>query len=138
MTRVKLDVVDRLDIQDLFGRYCFLIDENRGDEWAALFARDAVFDVPGLARLEGREQIRSMVDMVSAQSRGNWRHQLTNIVAEPGRDAGTAAVRMSGLVTDWSDRGAVSTFSDYSATLRKFDGEWTIVEIVARPLRITV
>ena len=84
MTRAKLDVVDRLDIQDLFARYCFLIDENRGDEWAALFVRDAVFDVPGLARLEGREQIRTMVDMVSAQSRGNWRHQLTNIVAEPG------------------------------------------------------
>ena len=59
MTRAKLDVVDRLDIQDLFGRYCFLIDENRGDEWAALFARDAVFDVPGLSRLSVRRVLRS-------------------------------------------------------------------------------
>ena len=134
----QLDVADRLDIQDLFARYCFLIDEDRGEEWAALFARDAVFDVPGLVRLEGREQIRTMVEMVAAQSRGRWRHQLTNILAEPGGDANVAAVRMSGLVTDWSGGGAVSTFSDYSGTLRKVDGAWTIVEIVARPLRITV
>jgi 3-phenylpropionate/cinnamic acid dioxygenase small subunit len=138
MPHARLDAADRLDIQDLFARYCFLIDENRGDEWAALFARDAVFDVPGLARLEGRAEIRKMVEMVSAQSQGRWRHQLTNIVAEPAGDTESASVRMSGLVTDWSNEGAVSTFSDYSARLRKIDGEWRIVEIVAQPLRITV
>ena len=134
----RLDVTDRMDIQDFFARYCFLIDENRADEWVALFTPDAVFDVPGLARMEGHEQIRKIAEMVSAQSQGRWRHQLMNILAEPTNETGAARFQMTGLVTDWSGQGAVSTFSDYCGRMRKIDGEWHIAEIVAKPMRITV
>lgn len=138
MQTTKLDVADRMDIHDLFARYCFLVDENRADEWVALFTPDGVFDVPGLARMEGREQVRRIIEMVSANSKGKWRHQLTNILAEPAADADSATFKIYGLVTDWSGNGAVSTFNDYSGKLRKIDGEWRIAEIVARAAKITV
>lgn len=137
MARSKLDVTDRMDIHDLFAVYGFLVDEGRAQEWSELFVPEGVFDVPGLARFEGREQVAKVVDMVHANSQGMWRHQLTNILAEPGSEPGTATVRMNGLVTDW-DRQVLSTFNDYSGTLRKVDGEWRIVTILAKPTRITV
>jgi len=133
-----LDATDRQDIQDLFSLYGFLVDDNRADEWLALFTDDGVFDVPGFARMEGRDEIRKVIEMVAEGSQGKWRHQITNVLAEPGADANTANVRMNGLVTDWSVDPATMTFNDYTAKLRRIDGHWKIEEIVAKPNKITV
>jgi SnoaL-like domain len=137
MATNKLSVEDRLDIHDLFAVYGFLVDEGKADEWSHLFTDDGVFDVPGLVRMEGRAQVAKIVDMVHTNSKGMWRHQLTNILALPGTQPGTATVRMNGLVTDWAAE-KLSTFNDYSGRLRKINGEWKIVEILAKPTRITV
>jgi hypothetical protein len=135
---MPLSVADRLDIQEFFARYCHLIDQSRVDEWLALFAPDAVFEVPGMARLNGHEQIRQIGDMVVSKSQGLWRHQITNLFSEADNGADTARASMYGLVTDWSNGGALSTFMDYTARLRRIDGEWRIVEMIAKPTRITV
>lgn len=138
MNTAKLDLADRFDIQELFALYGYLVDDNRADEWVALFTADGVFDVPGLARFAGRDEVRKVIDMVAAGSQGKWRHQLTNVLAEPGDEPGTARVRMNGLVTDWSGDPATMTFNDYRAQLRKIDGQWRIEEILAKPNKITV
>ncbi len=138
MSLKQLDLSDRIDIQDLFSLYGYLVDDNRGDDWVALFTEDGVFDVPGLERFQGRDQVRKVIDMVASGSQGRWRHQLTNVLAEPGDEPETANVRMNGLVTDWSVEPATMTFNDYTARLRKVDGQWRIEELVAVPNKITV
>lgn len=133
-----LSLEDRLDIQDLFARYCLLVDQRKVDEWTALFTPDAVFDVPGLARMAGSDQVRQIAQMVASKGEGLWRHQITNLLAEPGNSPDVAHVTMYSLVTDWHGAGAVSTFMDYSGRLRKIAGQWRIVELVAKPTKITV
>lgn len=138
MNYEALDVGDRQAIQDLFSLYGFLIDDGRVDEWIALFTPDGIFDAPGVSRFVGHDQLRDIAAMVIAGSQGRWRHQLTNVLAEPGAEADTARVRMNGLVTDWSQDPAGTSFMDYSATLLKVAGRWRIREIVAIPTKVTV
>ena len=133
-----LSLQDRIDIQDLFSWYGYLVDENREDEWVELFTEDGVFDAPGLGRWEGRERVREICQMVAAGSQGKWRHKLLNVVAEPGDTPDTARFRCNGLVTYWDQEPAAMTFNDYSGRLRKIDGDWKIVELVAVANKITV
>ena len=137
MATAKLDATDRMDIHDLFALYGFLVDQGRADEWAALFTADAVFEVPGFRRWEGHAGLRELVDMIYANSQGMWRHQLTNILAEPGGQPGTANIRMYSIVTDWNQE-KLGSFNDYTGRLRKIEGEWRIEEIIAQPTRVTI
>jgi ketosteroid isomerase-like protein len=129
----QLDVETRLDIADLFGRYCHLVDSNQSDGWAALFTENGVFEVPQAIRLEGTAQLRGMPGVVTQQGGGRWRHQITNIVAEAGDAPDTAIVRAYGLVTDWGKGGAPFAFSDYRVTVRRIQGAWRIESLLATP-----
>lgn len=129
-TTPKLSIEDRLDITDLFARYVHTVDSNQADACVALFTADGVFDLPGLMRLQGPEQLRGMVATVAEQG-GAWRHQITNILAEPGAAADEARVTAYGLVSDWTEGGKLVTFSDYRITVRKVEGSWRIAELVA-------
>lgn len=134
----KLTIEDRLDITDFFNRYCYLVDDNEQEAWLDLFTEDGIFEVPGLGCMAGREKLRGLIQMVADGSGGNWRHQLTNILAQAGDQPGTAKVRAYGLVTDWRDGGKVSTFNNYLCDLRKVDGGWRIARLEAQPTQITV
>lgn len=134
----RLSVEDRLDIIDLFNRYSYFVDDNDQEAWLDLFTPDGVFDVPGLMCKQGRDALRDVIRMVSEGSGGHWRHQLTNILAEPGDQPGTARVRFYGLVTDWRGEGHLSTFNNYHGELRKEGGTWRIVRLKALPTRVTV
>lgn len=138
MKYTELDTADHIAIQNLFSLYGYLVDDNRADEWLALYTEDGVFEAPGLARFEGREEVRKVIQMVAEGSKGKWRHQITNVLAEPGDQKGEANVRMNGLVSDWSTDPAGFTFNDYSARLVKVDGKWLIKEIIAKPNKVTV
>lgn len=128
---MTLSVEDRLDISDLFARYVHTVDSNQADAWVGLFTPDGVFDIPGVMRMEGREQLRGMVSTVAQYGGGKWRHQITNILPEPGPGPDEARVTAYGLVTDWSKGGAPMTFTDYRIRLKKVDGAWFIEELVA-------
>lgn len=129
--KAKLDIEARLEIIELLSRYCHLVDSNEGDAWAALFTEDGVFDVPKVIRLAGTAQLRSMPGVVATQGAGKWRHQITNVVAEPGDEPDTAIVRAYGLATDWARGGAPFAFSDYRIILRRVAGLWRIANLVA-------
>jgi uncharacterized protein (TIGR02246 family) len=128
---VTLSLQDRLDISDLFARYVHTVDSNQADAWVGLFTPDGVFDIPGVMRMEGRDQLRGMVATVAEHGGGKWRHQITNILAEPGAAADEARVIAYGLVTDWGRGGAPMTFTDYRIRLRKLAGAWHIEELIA-------
>ena len=126
-----LDIADRLAIQDLFANYCHRVDHDDSAGWGALFAPDGSFEVVGVLKFKGADQLMAMPGIVAQQGNGKWRHQITNIVARPGNDEGTAHVIAYGLVTDWQDGGKPASFTDYDIMLRRIDGEWRIAQLVA-------
>lgn len=138
MSSTHLSLEDRLDIQDLFSNYGYAIDDNRADDWLALFTDDGAFVAEGLGRSVGPAALRQVVEMVAAGSQGKWRHQLTNILAQAGDAPLTARVRMNGLVSDWSIDPPNLSFMDYTAQLKKINGQWRIAEIAVVPNKITV
>jgi hypothetical protein len=125
----KLSIEDRLDIQDVFSRYCFHWDGNEGALWADLFTADGVCVVPG-ARLEGTEQLKAMPAMGAKMGGGKLRHQITNILAEPAGPDDVDA-RGYGLMTDWREGGKLMMHAIYRARLRKIGGDWKIVTLTA-------
>jgi hypothetical protein len=127
----SLDLETKLNIADVLGRYCHRVDENNADGWAQLFTEDGVFEVPGAVRLQGTAQLRAMPGVVLEQGGGKWRHQITNIVADPGDTPDTARVRAYGVLTDWRKGGALASFSDYRITMRRVGREWRIASLTA-------
>jgi len=122
---------DRIAIAELFASYCHRVDHGDTEGWTALFAPGAVFEVAGVMRLEGHDQVGTMPGIVAAQGGGKWRHQITNIKVDPGESDDVALVAAYGLVTDWGNAGQPMTFSDYAITLDRVDGTWRIRTLLA-------
>ncbi len=122
---------DRIAIAELFARYCHSVDHGDTAGWLDLFTPDAVWEVAGVMRFEGREQVGAMPGIVAEHGGGKWRHQITNITVDAGDDADVAQVTAYGLVTDWGKEGKPTSFSDYAITLSRIDGSWRIRTLVA-------
>jgi 3-phenylpropionate/cinnamic acid dioxygenase small subunit len=129
---MALTTADRVEVAELFGRYCHLVDHGAAEAWAALFTDDGVFEVEGIMRMQGVAQLQGMPGVVAQQGGGKWRHQITNIVCADGAQADTADVRAYGLVTDWGRGGAAVSFTDYEITLRRVGETWRIAALLAR------
>jgi uncharacterized protein (TIGR02246 family) len=127
----KLDVSDRIEIEELLARYCHRVDHGDAEGWANLFTPDGSFEVPGAMTLNGTEQLRNMPGIVAQQGGGKWRHQITSIATEAGPKPGTARLQAYGLITDWRDGNKLLTFTDYEMQLDKGDGAWHIAKLVA-------
>lgn len=122
---------DRIAIGELFARYCHRVDHRDVAGWLELFTPDAVWQVVGVMRFEGHEQVGAMPGVVAEYGGGKWRHQITNIVVDAGGDADTALVTAYGLVTDWGKEGKPISFSDYTITLNRVGGVWRIRTLTA-------
>lgn len=122
---------DYCEIQDLIARYCHSVDHGDGPGWAALFTPDGVFEVAGVMRFQGTEQLLAMPGIVAEHGGGKWRHQVTNIMVDPGAGPNEAKAKAYGLVTDWSPDGKLVTFSDYDIEFARIDGRWRIAALVA-------
>jgi uncharacterized protein (TIGR02246 family) len=127
----KLDVADKVEIQELLARYCLRVDHGDAEGWAGLFTPDGSFEIVGVMRLQGTEQLRTMPGIVAAQGGGKWRHQITSIATEAGTSPGTARLQAYGLVTDWRDGNKLMTFTDYEMNLSRVDGSWRIKTLIA-------
>lgn len=127
-----IDLASRQDITDLFARYCHAVDKGDGEGWASLFVPDGCFEAAGIFRLDGTEQLRGMPGTFVARGGGKGRHQITNIVLDPGPKPNTIAVRAYTCVTDWSDGGKLVTFSDMEGVLRRLDGAWRIQALLVK------
>lgn len=127
-----LDAASRQEIVELFARYCHRVDHGDSAGWASLFTPDGSFEVSGIMRFDGTEQLMAMPGIVTEQGGGKWRHQVTNLAIDPGDEPDTAKVAAYGLVTDWSDGGKPASFTDYEITLARPNGEWKIKSLLAR------
>jgi len=138
MTYRDVPIADRVDIDNLFSSYAYMIDDGDADGWIDLFVEDGVFDVPGLNRGEGPEGLRNVRNRVIGGSQGNWRHSATNVLVTPGEHGDEVNVRMRTLVTDWNQEPAGLQFNDYQGTLVRIAGHWRIKVLTAIPTKIIV
>ena len=138
MSYQHVPIQDRVDIDNLFSAYTYLMDDGDTEGWIALYTEDGAFDVPGLNRFEGKGELREIAEIVTETSQGKWRHMATNVLVTPGATSDEVAVRLRTLVTDWSVDPAGLQFNDYCGTLVRLDGHWRIKELIATPTKVIV
>jgi hypothetical protein len=126
-----LSLSERIAVDELIARYCHLVDHNDGEGWASLFTPEGSFEVVGIMRMQGTEQLRAVPGNVAAQGGARWRHQITNIATEAGPRPDTARVQAYCLVTDWRESGKLFAFSDYDMHLCRPNGAWLIKSATA-------
>jgi ketosteroid isomerase-like protein len=123
------ELVARESIRDSLHRYTQCADGGRFDELVALFAPDAVFEVDGTARHEGREAIRSTFDRAAAhliETGGGQptaiRHHATSIVIDLLDDDHARTTTYWLAVME----GGPDHWGRYRDRFERIDGRWLI------------
>jgi uncharacterized protein (TIGR02246 family) len=128
LTARSIEVVDRLDIFDLYARQSHAVDSGDGDSWAGTFTEDGVFTSPTYnLTARGRAELKEFAETSNgaALARGEqFRHVISSIALRPsGVDCIAAKTYL--MITATSDAGArVDRTLVMLDELRKVDGEW--------------
>lgn len=96
---------DILAAHDLVARYCWYVDENRGDDWAALYTEDGVFEGSRPEPVRGRAALAEVPGGIHALYDGKMRHLYGNLYVEHGADANTLTARFYNQVSVWDNGG---------------------------------
>jgi hypothetical protein len=112
-------------IRELIARYCFYIDLGQYDEWAATFAEEAVFEVSGMFRFEGRAAIREFADHIPKNAQGlpGMKHCTLNQVIEVSCERAKASCYLI-LVREGTPLLHVDIAGRYEDELVKRSGRW--------------
>lgn len=126
---MTLTTEDRLELQNLMGHYCHLIDD--GDPaWADLFTDDGVLDGVLPETVTGKEVLRHVPAGSMEHTGGFFRHHLGSLTIDP-EEAG-ARLKGYNLVTDWRDGGKLVMFARYSIfAVRTVEG-WRLKRVDVR------
>lgn len=94
-----MDVVDRIELHELPGRYGDAIDDRDWDRLGQIFTDDAVFDLTdlGAPRLEGLAEIKRFMDEDAQHPRT---HLMTNIYADETTDGARLCFRIVALLPE--------------------------------------
>jgi ketosteroid isomerase-like protein len=124
---MSLTAEDTLELQNILGRYCVLID--KGDAaWADLFTEDGVLAGIMPEPIVGREALRHVPGGAFEQTGGFFRHLVGSISIAPAGE-GRATVSAYNLVTDWRDGGKIVMLARYHITaVRTADG-WRLQHV---------
>ena len=118
---MSLSTGDIAEIQNLAGRYCHLMDAGDGENCAALFAPDAVFEIVDLMTSEGREAIAGAVQMFPQVLPG-VRHLVTTMAIDGDGDSATMQAYLLNL--NVGDEPSLKQTGTYADELVKIDGHW--------------
>jgi hypothetical protein len=99
----QIPVEDIQAIQDLLGRYCWYVDENRGEEWASLYTEDGVFEGTRPQPVCGHDALTQVPTGIAQQFEGRMRHQWSNLYLERGDDDHVIVARFYNQVGIWRD-----------------------------------
>lgn len=122
---MAIDDRDRHLIEDLLGRWCWLMDGGNGEEWAALWTDDGRFTgIPEIA--EGTGQLSALPVQFHEMGNGKFRHTMANIVLEPAASGDEVVARAYSTLSNWNEGGALMGFAKARFTLVRHDDEWKI------------
>ena len=126
MASVSTD--DWVGVSDFLGRYCWLVDDGRADEWLALWAPDGVFAGFGPDPIVGHEQLRAIPTDAFRDYGGQMRHLVGNLSCSYGDDRDTVKARFYNYVTVWGGQPAAGHFvmAICEMTLMRTGDSWKI------------
>ena len=143
-----LTLQDHHEIGQLFARYGRCVDSGDADGYIALFTEDGSFSRTnaikqgtgsGLppARFAGHKALHQLVKDIALQFQGKMRHQLTDILIEPGEHDGQAKAVCYGLITDWREgAGKLSMHGTYRVSIVRTARGWKFKEVALDRLPI--
>lgn len=125
---------DERDIARLIASYGPAVDAGDPDATARLWAQDGVYDID-LMRMEGREEVRAMVDSTAHQKmvKNGCSHFLGPAVVTVDGDAAVAVCESLVLVRDGDGYRVWRATANHFAS-RCIDGRWQISVRTSRVL----
>lgn len=123
---MNLTVEDRLDLQNIMGRYCHLMDES-DPAWADLFTDDGVLEGIMPEAVVGKEALRQVPEGAKQATGGFFRHHLGSVTVDA--DGNGARIRGYNLVTDWSNGGKLILMARYSIFAVRSDNGWLLSRV---------
>jgi bifunctional aromatase (cyclase/dehydratase) len=129
MSKQDLGLRDVVEIQQLIGKYQWLVDDGEAEEWADLYTEDGVFTGGSAGSVRGREHLQRVPRGVKMRWNGALRHQCGSLHIERGTSDDEAIARYYNFVTTWAD-GVPKMFTFALSELRLVrQGEaWKIKE----------
>ena len=139
---------DELQIRNLIARYAYATDAGDKEGFADLFLADGQWTrensppaelggsgLPSEA-IRGREGlIRLIENSTIGRFQLKVRHQMTDVLVEPGQDDDHARTLFRALVTDWRDGpGRIAMCVFYTALCARTDEGWKFASVSARVL----
>jgi hypothetical protein len=123
----QVPVEDVLAVQDLLGRYCWYVDENRGEDWAALYTEDGVFEGTRPEPVIGRAALAQVPAGIHQHFEGRMRHQWSNLYLERG-DGDHLIARFYNQISVWRQGGSLMMLALSTARLVRADASapWRI------------
>jgi len=146
MTITFVTPADELQIRNLIARYAYAVDGGEKETFASLFVDDGSWTrEPSPAAVQGGSGVPSqtirgragLMGLIQAAIIDRFqlkaRHQMTDVLVEPGADAHSAKARFRGLVTDWREGpGRVSMCVVYTGTFVRTDDGWRFATVSVR------
>lgn len=96
MAEWQLTALDRLEIQELYARYCWGLDLADEEMVVSAFTKDAGFDHLWQGRVEGHEAILANLRSLWTDRQHWWygrQHLMNHFIMEPRAEAGEVDVR---------------------------------------------
>lgn len=129
----KLTADDRWEIQDLYTRYCWLLDTGQAEAWADLFTDDGHHAGSRGTYARGRAELIAHVERVAPVLVGK-QHWNTNIdVVATGPDEAVGRCYMAALMATEAPQigvagASVERIGRYFDRLVRQDGRWLFAE----------
>jgi hypothetical protein len=101
----QIPVEEVLAVQDLLGRYCWYVDEDRGEDWASLYTEDGVFEGTRPQPVIGRDALAQVPAGIAKQFGGRMRHQWGNLYLEQGDAENVLIARFYTQISLWGGDG---------------------------------
>jgi len=125
----NVSIEDFIALQNLVGRYQWLVDEGDSDGWAALWTEDGAFVGGATQSFIGHEQLKQVPAWVRTGWNGALRHLTGSFYAEYGASANEAIVKYYNLVTVWNEaQPKLFTLAVSRMRLVRRADEWKIAE----------
>lgn len=131
-------VEDDLAVRNLFARYAHFADAGDKDAYAGLFLPDGTWTrenaspvsmggsgFPGQT-IQGHEALKKMIeDTIINKFRRLFRHQMTDVLIEPGENCDELVGVCRTLITDWRDGpGKIAMCARYRCVCRRTADGW--------------
>lgn len=138
MFDARLPVADEMALRNLVARYAHYADAARLDDFAALFTANASWTRENSPPPElggsglpsetfvGHEALKDMIQKAIVERfERKVRHQVTDVLLEPGETTDTARGVFRALITDWREgRGRIAMCATYTAAFAHDADGW--------------